>query len=145
MGRSGSERAAGNRTATTIVIHLDTSFAIRALIRGTTEDKRLRTWLTRGEDVVVSAVAWTEFLCGPLEEADLVLAVELFGVPSPFRDVEGELAARLFNESGRRRGTLIDCMVGAAALAAGAPLATSNPADFRRFAAAGLQVIAAKE
>ena len=127
------------------MIHLDTSFVIRTLIRGTSEDQKLRRWLKSGTEVAVSSVVWAEFLCGPLSETELTLAVRVLGVPAPFRDVEGELAARLFNASGRRRGTLIDSMVGAAALAANAPLATSNPADFRRFESAGLRVVTAED
>ncbi|MYN65860.1 MAG: type II toxin-antitoxin system VapC family toxin [Acidobacteria bacterium] len=75
------------------MIHLDTSFLVRALIPGTPEETKLRN-----------------------------------------------VAARLFNESGRRRGTIIDCMIGAAALADGASVATSNVAHFSRFAAAGLKL-----
>ena len=48
------------------------------------------------------------------------------------------MAARLFNGSGRRRGTMIDCMIAATALAEEAAVATSNPGDFSRFEAFGL-------
>jgi hypothetical protein len=45
------------------VIQLDTSFLIRALVRGSGEDRRLRTWLTDTTPLTISAIAWTEFLC----------------------------------------------------------------------------------
>ena len=35
---------------------------------------------------------------------------------------------------------IIDCMIGAAALADGAPVATANEADFKRLASAGLAI-----
>jgi len=46
----------------------------------------------------------------------------------------------LFNRAGRRRGSLLDCMIAAIALRAGAALATANQADFRRLRAAGLRL-----
>ena len=62
---------------------------------------------------------------------------------SPYLQDDGALAAKLFNESGRRRGSLIDCMIAAVALRDGASVATANSADFRCFESAGLQVIVA--
>jgi predicted nucleic acid-binding protein len=61
----------------------------------------------------------------------------------PFTDEDAVLAAQLFNISGRRRGTFMDCMIAAVAVGIGASLATSNPEDFRRLEPAGLQIITA--
>jgi predicted nucleic acid-binding protein len=125
------------------VIVLDTSFLIRALARGSPQDARLREWLRDGEEFCMSAIAWTELLCGPIEPA----AVELAGRVVPrrigFGEEDAALAARLFNDSGRRRGSLTDCMIAAGALRLGAPLATENTADFRRFESAGLRLVGA--
>ncbi len=51
--------------------------------------------------------------------------------------------ARLFNLAGRRRGSFTDCMVAAVALRVGASMATTNPADFDRFEAVGLEIVTA--
>ena len=50
------------------VIHLDTSFLIQAVRGEPHEAGRLRAWLPRNEDVAISAIAWAEFLCGPVSE-----------------------------------------------------------------------------
>jgi predicted nucleic acid-binding protein len=122
------------------VIHLDTSFLIRALVRGAPEDVRLRGWLRERESVAVSALAWSEFLCGPLTPEAVELAALLLGEPLPFTADDAVVAAQLFNKSGRRRGSLLDCMIAAAALAANAQLATSNTADFQRLSKLGLSL-----
>jgi predicted nucleic acid-binding protein len=122
------------------VIHLDTSFLIRALVRGSAEDKMLRRWLARGEGVGVSSIAWAEFLCGPLPVELAVVARHVVSEPAPFGADHAERAAHLFNASGRRRGTLVDCMVAAVALAHDAALATSNPMDFKRLVPHGLRL-----
>ncbi len=122
------------------MIHLDTSFLIHALSAGTPQDRKLRAWLAAGEPLGISAVAWTEFLCGPVEPAALDLVARIVSERFPFGEGEATLAARLFNDSGRRRGSLADCMIAATALRAGVALATENPKDFRRFAGAGLSL-----
>lgn len=120
--------------------HLDTSFLIRALKPGTPEEAKLRELVDGGETLIVSSVAWAEFLCGPLSGADHRRAERLVERPKDFTPDQAEVAARLFNESGRRRPMMVDCMIGAAALADGARIATSNSAHFRRLAAAGLKM-----
>jgi len=122
------------------MIHLDTSFLIRALIPGTPEEVKLRKWAREGEALVMSSVAWAEFLCGPLGSVERELADRFIERRQDFTQHQAAIAARLFNESGRRRTMIIDCMIGAAALADGAPVATSNAADFSRFAVAGLKL-----
>ena len=122
------------------MIHLDTSFLIRALVAGSTEDRALRGWLREGEPLAIAALAWAEFLCGPLSTELLAGMQELLGEPLPFGSVEAANAARLFNQSGRRRGSLLDCMIAATAIEAGAALATSNRADFRRLEPFGLRL-----
>jgi predicted nucleic acid-binding protein len=124
------------------LIHLDTSFLVPALAAGSPQDRRLRAWLLAGEPLAVSAIAWAEFLCGRVEPADVDLVGRVVSERVPFGEGEAALAARLFNESGRRRGSLADCMVAASAIRAGASLATGNPRDFLRFAGAGLDLAA---
>jgi predicted nucleic acid-binding protein len=125
------------------MIHLDTGFLIRALRRGSVEDARLRAWLALSEPIGISAVGWTEFLCGPVEPHDIELASQVVSEPLALLARDAGMAAKLFNIGGRRRGSLTDCMIAAVALRAGASVATSNPADFRRFETAGLRVLGA--
>ncbi len=125
------------------MIVLDTSFVIRALARGSTQDARLREWLRSGEELGISAIAWAELLCGPIEPDQVELAARVVSRRFPFGEDDAAAAARLFSETGRRRGSLTDCMIAATALRLEAPLATENPADFRRFEPAGLRILAA--
>lgn len=124
------------------MIHLDTSFLIAALLPGSPQDQRLRSWLADRTPLGVSAVTWTEFLCGPITPEELELSHRIVGEPLGFGRDDCRLAARLFNVGGRRRGSLMDCMIAATAIRAGAALATANPADFRRFEALGLELSA---
>ncbi len=119
-------------------IHLDTSFLIRALVSGSAEAAALRDWIAAGRPLAMSAVAWGELLCGPLDSDDEVLASSLVRTVVPLDADAASLAARLFDASGRRRGSFPDCLVAASCMRSGAALATANPSDFRRFAESGL-------
>ena len=93
------------------MIHLDTSFLIRALAPGSPEDRKLRGWMGEGETLGMSAVAWAELLCGPLDRSEMEWAAEIVGQRQDFTPEHAALAARLFNESGSEgapsRNTLI--------------------------------------
>jgi predicted nucleic acid-binding protein len=86
-------------------------------------------------------MAWAEFLCGPVPGWAAEETAELFGEPVPFDGIDATVAAQLFNTTGRRRGTMVDCMIASVAVRADAALATANIADFRRFTPFGLTVV----
>lgn len=86
------------------------------------------------------SIAWTEFLCGPLDDAGREMAAQIVTERIGYEEQDAVYAAEFFNVSGRRRGSLIDCMIAAVATRRRAPLATLNPADFRRFEVSGLRL-----
>jgi predicted nucleic acid-binding protein len=120
------------------IIHLDTSFLIRAMAANSAEDRGLREWIAGGARLGMSCIGWAEFLCGPLDSRQLALAAAIVGEPEPFVLEDSVHAAELFNGSGRRRGSFIDCMIAATAIRSGASFATASHADFKRFP--GLQL-----
>jgi predicted nucleic acid-binding protein len=121
------------------IVHLDTSFLIGALKASSGEDRQLRRWMADGVKLGMSAIGWAEFLCGPLDQRQLALAAAMVGEPEPFVVEDSIQAAELFNHSGRRRGSLLDCMIAATAIRVGASLATANRDDFRRFSGLRLE------
>lgn len=86
----------------------------------------------------VSAIVWAEFLCGPVHTNDVELAIAVVRERVPFSAEDAALAASLFNGTGRRRGSLADCMIAASAIRCSATLATANAGDFAGFQQAGL-------
>lgn len=108
--------------------HLDTNFLIQA-------------WLTAGKNLGISAIAWREFLCGPLNLQEEALAQTLLSAPEPFLAADARKAADLFNATGRRSRSLADCKIAAVALRCGAPLATGNVSDFTRRQSHGLDLV----
>ena len=120
------------------MIHLDTNFLIQALVPGSAPEAKLQAWLTVGEDLSISTIAWAEFLCGPVTTADEALGQMLFAAPEPFLASDARKAAELFNATGRRSRSLADCEIAAVALRCSARLATGNVSDFTLFQSHGL-------
>jgi len=124
------------------MICLDTSYLVRGLIAATPEAASLIKWIRKGEVLCASSIAWYEFACGPVDAEGLELCHSLLaGGILPFDEVQAAQAARLFNATGRLRRLRVDAIVAAAAMVAGASLATGNKGDFLPFVAHGLKLI----
>lgn len=120
------------------MIHLDTNFLIDALVPGSEQETQFAGWLSAGEKLGISAVAWGEFLCGPLSATAEELARKLLPVAESLERADAEKAAELFNLTGRRSKSYADCCIGAVAIRCGALLATSNRDDFTPLVPHGL-------
>ena len=123
------------------MIHLDTNYLIGLLLRGSPEETKVDQWLASDESLAASAIAWTEFINGPVTapevgQVEIVLQSQII----PFGKAEAVLAADLFNKTGRRRGSRFDCLIAATAALHQAGLATVNQSDFKVFAAHGLKL-----
>jgi len=121
------------------MIHLDTNYLIGLPVKGSVAALEVDGWLAAGESLAASAIAWTEFLNGPVtplevSRAEAVLQSRII----PFGQAEAALAAELFNQTGRRRGSRFDCLIAATAIRAQARVATVNQADFKVFVPHGL-------
>jgi predicted nucleic acid-binding protein len=123
------------------MIHLDTNYLIGLLVKGSPQALHVDGWLAAGQPLAAGAVAWTEFLNGPVSllevsrtEAVLQSRIVPFGRP------EAVLAADLFNKTGRRRGSRFDCLIAATAMLAQAEIATVNQSDFNLFTPHGLKL-----
>lgn len=123
------------------VIQLDANYLILGNQAGSAEDAALKHWLVSGRQLATSAIAWMEFVSGPVPAA----AVEsirhaLCDRIVAFTPGQAELAARLYNATGRRRALRYDCMIAAAAINSRAELATRNTEDFQLFLPHGLKL-----
>ena len=120
------------------MMHLDTNFLINALVPGSAQEAQVVGWLSDGEALGISAIAWGEFLCGPLSPTAEALARQLLPDAEALGRYDAEKAAELFNLTGRRAKSYADCCIGAVAIRLQAPLATSNRDDFTRMIPHGL-------
>ena len=122
------------------MIHLDTNFLVRGMVPGSNEAGKIAAWLLAGEEVEMSAVAWGECVCGPVPALEEAAARALIQRIHPLGKEDAELAAQLFNRTGRRSRNFADCMIAAVAIRQGASIATSNAVDFSRFEPHGLKL-----
>lgn len=130
------------RSRATAVIHLDTNALIFGMAPAHPLRMHLAEWRARGARFEVSAMAWAEFLCGPVSlDAVRAWSGVLGGVILPLDRAAAERAAILFNRTGRRSRSLPDCTIAATAILHRAPLMTLNRRDFEPFEADGLQLL----
>ena len=126
------------------MIHLDTNYLVGLLVKGSPQAGDVGGWLAAGQILATSAIAWTEFLNGPVtplevSRAEAVLQSRIV----PFGQSEAVLAADLFNKTGRRRGSRFDCLIAATAIKAQGEVATVNQSDFKVFVQHGLKLAGA--
>jgi predicted nucleic acid-binding protein len=124
-----------------MAIHLDTNQLIGAGRRGSSAHLRVDQWLRAGESLETSALAWAEFLCGPVLPLEKKAAHSILGTIHPLDASTAALGATLFNNSGRRSRSLPDCLIAATALIQKASLATENRQDFLPFSDYGLIIL----
>ena len=109
------------------MVHLDTNFLIEALKPNSPEQTQVLAWWSAPhDDVNVSVVVWAEFFSGPLTQTQEQTARNFFPTPKPLLPIDAELAAQLFNKTGRRSRTLTDCMIAAVALRCQANLSSNT-------------------
>ncbi|MEI6105955.1 MAG: PIN domain-containing protein [Opitutae bacterium] len=123
------------------MILLDANYLIAAPQPGSAEFAELARWQRSGDTLSTAAVAWTEFLSGPIhpdDEADVraLLGAGIF----VFDETCAATAARLFNATGRKRSLRVDAMIAATAIENDARLATRNRDDFQLFVPYGLKL-----
>ncbi|HEY5792323.1 MAG TPA: PIN domain-containing protein [Chthoniobacterales bacterium] len=124
-------------------IQLDTNALIALADPAGAVVQLVRERVQEGRLPAASAVAWHEFVRGPLLPDELLRVERVVGARiQPVTRGTAELAARLFNATGRRAFTA-DCFIAASAIESGAELLTANREDFNPFVPFGLQLAAA--
>ena len=121
-------------------MHLDTNMLIGAMDVSSPSRSRVLQWLRAGEPLSVCALAWSEFLCGPVSPSDEARCLGILEHIEPVDAATAALASRFFNATGRRSCSLADCIIAAAAVLANQPLATENARAFEPFIPFGLNV-----
>ncbi|HEY5647571.1 MAG TPA: PIN domain-containing protein [Pseudomonadales bacterium] len=122
------------------LLHFDTN-ALIALPLWARDGHPVVQRVLGGEAVAVSTIVWYEFLIGPLEPREAGLARAFIqGRIVEMNEADAELAAELFNTTGRQRTLKTDALIAAAAIRAAAELVTLNQADFLPFAEQGLRL-----
>lgn len=123
------------------MIHLDTNILI-ALPFWIRERHPVLGDILDGEPVAVCSVVWYEFLSGPVTEDEIRLAKAFIGERVvPIGEAEAERAAKLYNQTGRRRQHRTDTLIAATAMVAGARFVTYNRGDFEAFVKHGLHLV----
>jgi predicted nucleic acid-binding protein len=98
--------------------------------------------ISHGARCSTNSVAWHEFVRGPLSESSkqrLLWILESRILPLDQEDAE--IAALLFNRTGRKRASTADCLIAASALRRKQEIVTLNIDDFQPFIPFGLRLL----
>lgn len=124
------------------LLHLDTNALIALADPNGIVVRVVRKQAERGILPAVSAVAWHEFVRGPILPDELLRVERVVGARvQEVSRATAELAARLFNATGRRRASTPDCFIAATAIEQDALLFTADQEDFRAFVPLGLKLL----
>ena len=121
-----------------MTVQLDTNSLAELVIPVSAVGDAIEQWVSNGNELATSAVAWSEFCNGPLTREAAVISIS--GRVLPLDRAMDKKAAQLFNATGRRRGSHADCMIAACAIISDAPLSTLNLKDFEHFIPIGLRL-----
>jgi predicted nucleic acid-binding protein len=112
-------------------LHLDTNILIALLDPHSASYQQVLKSCEAGLLPATSALAWHEFVRGPISGEQMVLVDAIVGKRiQPMTRSVAELGARLFNATGRRRASTADCLIAACAIENKATLMTLNEEDF---------------
>ena len=104
--------------------------------------QRIEKALAQGDTAATNAIAWHEFIRGPLlpedhQRALLILEQRVLALDRE----DAEVATMLYNRTGRRRSSTPDCLIAATALRREWRVVTANQEDYRRFIPFGLKLL----
>ena len=120
---------------------LDTNALIALSAPGHPLFQWIEAALRVGGQAFTCSVAWHEYVRGPLEKRDQQRALRIIKQRiEPLGREAAEIAAVLFNATGRCRGSTADCLIAAVTLCKNAQLVTWNTDDFRVFVPHGLKL-----
>ncbi len=103
---------------------------------------RLEGQIRQGAAAMTNSITWHEFVRGPMSAEDQARALQILCQRiAPVDREDAEVAAMLFNATGRRRSSAADCLIAASAIRRDAILATCNLDDFLLFRPYGLKLL----
>lgn len=104
--------------------------------------KLIEEVLAQGGRASACVIAWHEYMRGPLTMEDRERALNVIESRIITLDRScAEFAAKLYNQTGRRRGSTADCLIASVAIRHNFELVTWNHEDFERYVPMGLSLV----